>query len=84
MRPADEDGVAVKLDRRARSPRWANDGKHIFFLAGVGAKQTWTVKVEGDDLREVFRGPERSEPQTEQYWRGRPFQISSFSLDSRS
>ncbi len=77
--------LALKLDRRARSPRWANDGRHIYFLAGnKGETNLWTVKVEGDELREIFPHPDRVESQTEQHWRGRSFQISGFSLNSRS
>lgn len=76
--------LTAKLDRRARSPRWANDGKHVFFLAGdEGETKLWAVKVEGDDLREIFRRPDRLESTPDQHWRARPYQISSFSLDSR-
>jgi dipeptidyl aminopeptidase/acylaminoacyl peptidase len=77
--------LAIKLDRRARSPRWANDGRHLYFLAGdEGETKLWAVKVEGDDLRELFPHPDRLETQTERHWRRRSFQVSSFSLNSRS
>ncbi len=77
--------LATKLDRRARSPRWASNGQQIYFLAGdEGETKLWAVKVEGDDLREIFPHPDVDETRPEQHWRGQPFQISSFSLDSRS
>jgi dipeptidyl aminopeptidase/acylaminoacyl peptidase len=77
--------LATKLDRRTRSPRWASNGRHIYFLAGdEGETKLWAVKVEGDDLREIFPHPDIDETRPERNWLGRPFQISGFSLDSRT
>ncbi|HET6668748.1 MAG TPA: S9 family peptidase, partial [Pyrinomonadaceae bacterium] len=77
--------LATKLDRRARSPRWAGNGRHIYFLAGdEGETKLWSVKTDGDDLREIFPHPDASGTPSEQHWRGQPFQLSGFSLNSRS
>ena len=77
--------LATKLDRRARSPRWAGNGQHIYFLAGgEGETKLWAVKVEGDNLREIFPHPDAVNTSSEQHWLARPFQISSFSLNSRA
>ncbi|MFZ0064220.1 MAG: S9 family peptidase, partial [Pyrinomonadaceae bacterium] len=77
--------LATKLDRRARSPRWAGNGRHIYFLAGdEGETKLWSVKTEGDDLREIFPHPDAEENLSQQHRLGQPFQISGFSLNSRS
>lgn len=77
--------VAAKLDRRARSPRWSRDGRHIYFLTGdEGVTKLWSVKVEGEELREIFPRQESPDSRSDQYRPGRPFQISSFSLNSRA
>jgi len=76
--------VAGKLDRRARSPRWAGNSRQIFFLAGdEGETKLWAARNEGEELREIFPHPETSEPRPDRPLPGRPFQISSFSLSAR-
>ena len=77
--------LAAKLDRRARSPRWSGNSRHIYFVAGdEGETKLWAANVEGEDLREIFPHPEASDSRTEQTRLSRPFQVSSFSLSQRS
>jgi dipeptidyl aminopeptidase/acylaminoacyl peptidase len=77
--------LAMKLDRRARSPRWSGNSRQIYFLAGdEGETKLWAVRVDGDEVREIFPHPRPDETRSEQQWLGRPFQISGFSLSSRS
>ncbi|HKR61133.1 MAG TPA: S9 family peptidase [Pyrinomonadaceae bacterium] len=77
--------LATRLDRRARSPRWAGNGRHIYFLAGdEGETKLWAVRADGDEVREVFPHPEPGEKRAEQQWLGSPFQISAFSSSARS
>lgn len=77
--------VAAKLDRRKRSPRWSSDSRHIYFLAGdEGETRLWTARAEGEELREVFPRPETADSRADYPRLGRPFQISSFSLNMRA
>jgi dipeptidyl aminopeptidase/acylaminoacyl peptidase len=77
--------LGTRLDRRARSPRWAGNNSHIYFLAGdEGETKLFAVTIDGDDVREVFPHPKTSDVQVTRTWLSRPFQISGFSLSSRS
>ena len=51
--------LTAKHDRDVRSPKWASDGKSIFFLSDTqGAAQLYEAKLEGT-LRQITAGPQR-------------------------
>jgi dipeptidyl aminopeptidase/acylaminoacyl peptidase len=76
-----------ELDRRTRSPRWSPQGRSIYFLAGDhGRTGIFAVRPDGGGIRSVFFeiNPTPNSKLEPAIFQKRPFQISSFSLNTQS
>jgi dipeptidyl aminopeptidase/acylaminoacyl peptidase len=81
--------LGATIDRRARSPRWSPDSRHIFFLAGDrGRTLIVRVAIDGTPPSVLFdnlnRRTSQSEAQAALNWPVRAFQITSFSISTRT
>ena len=75
------------LDRRARAPRWAADGRSIFFLAGEhGRTLVYRVAPDGGKAQPLFDNQIAVQDKSDDYFAfsDRLFQITSFSLAARN
>jgi dipeptidyl aminopeptidase/acylaminoacyl peptidase len=77
--------LTAKQDRRARSPRWSNDSRAVYFLAGdKGQTLVYRVGLDGGDVRSFFNTgyspePPRVTPESSKLT-SRPFQVTGFSV----
>lgn len=81
--------LAAGLDRRARSPRWTDDGKAILFLANDrGRSFIYRVELASDNITSIFDAPDSRIagcPAPDMLaFSTASFQVGSFSVSSSS